>query len=337
MLIRAIRLAETGRRVLLADRARVAGGGWAAPDALGLERVEVGAHVLENRPALMRALTGDLGASLVPDPCICLVAGRRTPMGLTRAAFHLATAVKALARGEADKARRGLRSAWRTAADAGRPYQYPRDGAWGLLATLRARFERLGGVIQHGLEVRGIRVEGAAVVCDTDAGEMRPQLAVIASRAWAPVTIDGRAEPLTVEHLTCWNALLRLEGAGGAPFSYVEILGDPVLKRVRDISGLARPQVGDGERLFIVQYRRDLALDDTSLGRQLAEQLTRVRLLTGPGCLLAVARTDAPLTTLTDATLTRISRRAGGRIEALPTSDLADGFVSAYDRLTPVA
>ena len=135
----------------------------------------------------------------------------------------------------------------------------------------------------------------------------------------------------------CWNAVLRLSGAGGGPFSYVELLGHPVLKRVRDIGAYCRPQLPAGERLLVVQSRRDEALDDDALGRRLAEQLVRVRLLDRPGEIVGVGRTDMPLSTLTDATLDRIARRADGRIETLETSDLAEGFVSAAGRLSPAA
>lgn len=337
MLIRAIRLAEAGRRVVLADRAATPGGGWAAPGLLGLERVEIGAHLLENRPSLVRGLEVDLGVPMQADPCTSLIKGRRAPMALTRAAFHAAIAARALARGEADKARRAMRSAWRTAMDSMHPYKYPQGGASSLLERLGQRFAGAGGVIRHGLEVQEIRVEDGLMTCVTGEGVVTPRLALISSRAWAPVLIDGVAEPVDVEHGMCWNAVLRVAGAGGPTFSYVEILGDPLLKRVRDIGAFARPRAPPGERLLVVQYRQDQGLDDEALGRLLAQRLARVRLLQRPGELLAVARTDAPLSTLTDATLQRIAHSGGGRIETLETSDLAEGFVSAADRLRPLS
>lgn len=336
-LMRAIRLAESGRRVLLADRSATMGGGWMAGSLLGFERVEIGAHLLENRLALMRCLEVDMGVPMKVDPSYSLINGRRAPMGLTRAAFHAAVAARALARREADKARRGLRSAWRTAISSAHLYKYPQEGAWGLLERLGQRFLAAGGIIRHGLDVREIRVENGQVSIMTDAGVMTARLALMSSRAWAPVMIDGEAEPVDVEHGMCWNAVLHIAGCGGPPLSYVEILGDPMLKRVRDIGEFARPAVAPGERLLVVQYRRDQSLDDRALGRRLAEGLAHVRLLERPGVLLAVARTDTPLSTLTDATLQRIAHRTGGRVETLETSDLAEGFVSASDRLQPLS
>lgn len=336
MLMRAIRLAESGRRVLLADRAATPGGGWMTPSLLGFGRVEVGAHLLENRLSLMRGLEVDMGVPMQADPAFSLIRGRRAPMGLTRAAFHAAVAARALARGETDKARRGLRSAWRTAVSSAHPYKYPREGAWALLEVLGQRLGAAGGVVRHGLEVQEIRVENGLASCVTNAGIVTARLVLMSSRAWAPVMIDGVAEPVDVEQGICWNAVLRVAGAGGPLFSYVEILGDPMLKRVRDIGEFARPNVAPGERLLVVQYRQDQALDDRALGRLLSERLAQVRLLERPGDVLAVARTDAPLSTLTDSTLQRIAHRSRGQVETLETSDLAEGFVSAADRLRPL-
>lgn len=333
MLMRAVRLAESGEVVTLLDRAASSGGAWGARELLGCENVEFGAHLLENRDALYATLVDGLGLDLEVDPCISIIRGRRLSMGWTRAAFQIAVGTRALGRGEIDKFKRSWRAAARTALSDTRSYCYPRLGAAAMVQALCRRLRTAGGRIYFGVDVASIAVDSGGVQLATSRGEITASRAIVSSRAFAPISIDGTSQALGVEKGVCRNVVMRLSGGGGKPFSYVEILGDSCLKRIRDLSALVRPKLTPPERIVCLQHRRAMTGDVMADAHTLIRDLVRVGLFDAPPDLIGAVRTDVGLSTLTDAALSRLERRSGGRLETLRTTDLADGFIDWERRL----
>jgi phytoene dehydrogenase-like protein len=68
MLIRAAMLARKGDRVVLLERASLPGGSWRTIEVLGFQNVEVGVHLLENRPNLYGFLAEELQVELRSVP-----------------------------------------------------------------------------------------------------------------------------------------------------------------------------------------------------------------------------------------------------------------------------
>jgi hypothetical protein len=334
MLLRAIRLLEAGAGVTLFDRAAAPGGAWGVRDLLGWRNVEFGAHLLERRPALYALIEGPLGVPMEPDACFTLLGRRRVSMRWARAGFHAAAGGRALLRGEADKAVRLWRTAARTARAGGGPYAYPAGGAAALVSALAARFRASGGEIRFGAQVERLDATSDGVTLRGDFGQACGSGALISSRAFAPVVVCGRSLRLDVETGVCRNLVLHLQDDEAPPLAYVEILGHPRLKRLRELTGLVRPAPVRPDRLICIQHRGPLEGGADAGARRLLQDLAALGLLSGRARLVAAVRTDVPLATLTDATLARIERASGGRIEALPSTDLADGFVDRAGRLS---
>src|SRR5689334_9279330 len=98
MLLEGLALAERGRRVIFVDRASEIGGCWRTPSLLGHSNVEVGVHLIENRPnlnAVMESLLGSQGLTRHP-PDFALVVGRRFPLRPARVVLYGLVGGKAL-------------------------------------------------------------------------------------------------------------------------------------------------------------------------------------------------------------------------------------------------
>lgn len=331
-LLRAVRLAESGHAVTLLDQGDVPGGAWGARDLLGYGNVEFGAHLLENRQGLYRTLRNEFDVPLAYDPCESLVGGCRLPMRWTRSGFHVAVGMRALARGEFDKYARAWQSAARSAIS-GTSYSYPTAGAADLVGALCRRLIAAGGAIRMRAKVEALHIEADAVRVETDSGALRTSRALVASRAFAPVSIGGVNQPLTIERGICRNLVMRLRGGGQRRFSYVEVLGHPRLKRLRDLSPLVTPAVDPQERILCVQHRSTMSDDAIADACTLVADLTQTRLMESLPEVVDAVRTDVTLETLTNATLKRLERASMGRVEGLPTTDIAEGFIDRRDRL----
>lgn len=321
VLLRARALLRPGECGLILDRGFHPGGSWATPPMLGFDAVEPGVHLLENRRALYDALAGR-GIALAPD-ChgFGLVGGRRVSLAQSRVILHGLVAAKSAVTGAVDRARRIGLSAARAVGGLGAPFLYPPNGCRTIVEALRAALPE--AELRLGCGVREIRLgtEGPARVA-TDAGEILAERVLIASRAHAPVFLDGHALPFELERSHVRSRLLRLRRAGTEPFGYVEVIGDPAVKRARDVSAFARPALAAGERLVCVQLRG--ACD----GRETRDALVRIGLLPDSAELLDWAASDIALATLTDRCLAALDRRCAPRLKVVRTTDFADGYVS---------
>ena len=90
MLFEGLVLAEAGAHVVFVDRGDVLGGSWRTPDVLGFADVEVGVHLIENRPhlnQLFHALMG-LEELTIGTPDFALIRGKRIAMRPARVALY---------------------------------------------------------------------------------------------------------------------------------------------------------------------------------------------------------------------------------------------------------
>jgi hypothetical protein len=333
MLMRAVSLAADGRRVLLCDRAALPGGAWTAPSLLGFANVENGVHLLENRPSLLWALEDNLAVAMQAGAGFGLVAGHRLNMAATRVLLQGGAGLKALLRGEADKGRRSFRSALRAAVNLRQDFYYPAEGASAITRALRQRFADEGGQIRFGVEVCAIDVRDGQAWIETSDGWVQAGSALLASRAFAPVSLDGVPQPLSVETGFCHTTVLYVRGEISFEGAYVEILGDQMLKRARDLSQIVRPSPRPGCRVICVQARRPPGVGAREIGENVLERLRRLDLAAADAVVLDAHQVDVAIRTLSDRSLRRLMRRSGGAIEGLRTTDFAEGFVSEFDRL----
>jgi phytoene dehydrogenase-like protein len=150
MLIRAAMLARKGDRVVLLERASLPGGSWRTIEVLGFQNVEVGVHLLENRPNLYGFLAEELQVELRSVPSkenFGIFFGRRIGFALTRVLLHSLVTVKAFGTGRWDKAARIFTSARRGVTYFGTPFCYPSQGCSRMISALISRIESAGGKI----------------------------------------------------------------------------------------------------------------------------------------------------------------------------------------------
>ncbi len=202
-----------------------------------------------------------------------------------------------------------------------------------MVQALCTRLRSAEGQIRFGVTVSSIKADAGGVRLISSSGDHAAERAIVTSRSFAPVSIGGVFQKFDTEGGVCRNVVLHIRGGGGTPFSYVEILGDKHLKRVRDLSALVRPPTSVPERILCVQHRSEMTTDAFADAQVLADNLLRVGLLQTTPEVVNAVRTDVELTTLTDVSLARVQRQSGGRIEVLTTTDFAEGFIDGRTRI----
>lgn len=328
MLMRAAQLAEGGNRVVLLDRSMRLGGGWAVDDVLGFSNVELGVHLLENRPELYSALARAIGVELATDACAIQLVGRLLPMHVGRMAFHAGVGLRSLGRFAPDRARRSFTSAWRATRNLGVDFRYPVGGASCILEALAARLAHAGGEIRLGQDVLSASLDHDGVRCETSGGAYAADGLLVSSRACPRLRILGTDQAPKSEASSVYTTVLRFLAPRGMKCSYVEILGDRALKRVRDLTPLVRPSPHGEERVWCVQCRAQGHADARSNGEEILRHLIRLGLVGEPAVVIAAFKTGVQLVTVTDRALLSMANASRGRLEVLRTTDLADGFVT---------
>lgn len=328
MLMHALAHARSGCRVRILDRAAVVGGSWKTPAMLGFSSVECGVHLLENRPGLYARLEA-MGIDLAVDTDgFLLWKGRRYPLSGSRAFFHAMVAFNALRRGHFDAFRRIGRSAINSARHVRVPLRYPAEGCRQIHRRLSGLLEAEGATLRLGTAIDLIDVDSdGRVRCHTSLGLETADHVLIASRAHAPIRVDGHPLAVAVETGETCSVVLRVRCRRPPGYTYVEILGDALLKRVRDVTRFTQPAVPSGEALLCVQMR-DAGRQylEARSGEELARHLCSLGLLDPADEVVAWERADYRLQTIGNADLQRLSRKTAGRVIAVPTTDFADGF-----------
>lgn len=329
MLIQALRLAETGDEVTIVDRAPVIGGAWSAPPLLGLTSVECGVHLLENRPQFYAALER-LGIELEEDDrCTTLWRGRPLAMAPARVLLHAMVAANALRRGKFDSFRRTAVSAVRSAFQLRTPFRYPSTGCRAIHDTLTRNLAAYGIVPMLNTQINSIDVDDG-VRCSTSGGPILADRIVLGSRAHAPLIINKREMHPPLERNRTATLIILGEDARRIPFTYVELLRHPHLKRVRDVTPFCLPRSGADAFVLAVQLRASGERLLASTGPEvIIDILVGFGLLSDAALLSYSTVCEYACETITDAGLRIIERRARGRVVTVRTTDFADGFCLA--------
>ena len=204
------------------------------------------------------------------------------------------------------------------------PLVYPKGGFGAVLNALNERLVASGAIFSFDTELYRVAINGNAVVVQTDRGEIISRQLVMSSRAHAP--IDG------LEHL--WSDVtpkivssLIMRIAHGEPTfdGYVEIFGDRLLKRVRNVSKFAVPRPHTDTAIVAIQLRARLnQLSDEALSVEVLSRMQRLGLFGSCSVAHEIARQEVTLRTLSGASLANIARRYPRRVSVLHTVDLSD-------------
>lgn len=329
MLSRAADYAHAGARVMLVDRCAYPGGSWTAQRVLGFDNVEIGVHLIENRPEVYDYLTAASGVEMVAD-CESRNAGRLwgipVPFALSRVCLHSLAAAKAVMRGRPESAALMARSAVRSATRLGAPFAYPVKGCGRLVAGMVERVEASGGRLLLGTEVTALTLDAEAgtVTLDLSGGHrLRARRAVISSRANAPVRSPDMPA-LHVDTTVIMNVVLHFAGTWVRPTGYVELIGDPSLKRVRDVGAFAVPALPEGEGLATIQLRGRDPEAARADAADVLSHLMRLRLVAQGARAIGIEWHIAYIATARAADLEHLSQAFGDLLEIIPSTDLAE-------------
>jgi len=141
MLFEGLAFAQNGARVVFVDRATDLGGSWRTPDVLGFSDVEVGVHLIENRPHLNRLFHVLMGADelSIGTPDFAVLKGRRVPMRSARVLLYALVSAKNLLKLKLERVWHSLKNSASALRHISLPLIYPRAGIASFLKRLEER------------------------------------------------------------------------------------------------------------------------------------------------------------------------------------------------------
>lgn len=317
-LLHGLACARAGQSVVFVDRGKTPGGGWHCPPVFEHEAVELGVHLIENRPrlnAVFRALPGIEFAPASQD--FGMLAGRRISMRNARMAMYGALAAKALVKGRWDGARHSARNAFAAVRFRSEGFCYPSGGFSQVLKVIQNLLTSSGGEIRLEHNVKRIVMEDHIRV-ETDRGDVMARRLVMSSRAHAPVM---GAEEHWRGLATFWVGSLLMELDRSPNFGgYVEVLGDRDVKRLRNVSAFLR---GETAPSVVVQVRRphEPVEDNVTLA---LERMKALGLVPEQTHARRVHFDLVAVTTLPDRSMKALAGQFGSRLTMLRTVDLSD-------------
>ena len=337
MLCAAIRLAENGWHVRAIEEKDRPGGAWRTIEAFGFERVEPAVHLLENRPRTYRHLNEDLGVELQAEKrCEGVIRGHRLGFHTTRIACFACVGLKGLLRRDLNRARLGLRSALRSVINVTTPFMYPKNGSGSLLEDLLDRASRLPIEFQFDTTIKNVIVDPADGhwTCRTSRGDEHFDRMVVSSRAHAEISI--RATPLEIpaRRSTVKSLLMLLRVAHPIETGYIEVLGDDIIRRIRNVGRFARPRPDHGTMILCVQLRErhpatEGALSD--LVDRVQARLRRLRVIGSGDKIVDQKMEHFTHETIPDASVRSIGDQTGKIVTGLTTTDFAEDLANLLE------
>lgn len=326
MLFEGLALAETGARVLFVDRALDIGGSWRTPEVLGFRNVEVGVHLIENRPQLNRLFHVLLGAEglTIDTPDFAVIRGKRVSMRIARIGLYTLVTVKNLLKLKWERSCHSLTNAAAATRYVHVPLIYPKAGIGCVLKCLQAQLQATGATFQMGQELLSIEVTSDGIKGRLADRSISANHLIMSSRAHCPIT-GHEPRWQDVNSVRVCSVVLHLKTPPLSFTGYAEIIGDPVLKRVRDVAPFVSPEVAPGEALITVQLRHDPGdLADAPLVDMILSKLQDLNLLEDSASCVALHRDFVRLGTLPNQVLSEIEAEYCDQITVLRTVDLGD-------------
>lgn len=259
VLCHALRYAQSGRRIAIFDKSPVPGGAWHTPPIVGAMAVESGVHLIENRRAVYQALTQLEVSIQVETASFGIFHGHRLPLAFARALSFGGVLAKSALRLDRDGMTCTTPRFLRSIRNIRTPFKYPVLGAGGITESLLEQLAAFGIRPNMATTVQDIQLRSGVRggVCVTSKGTVEFQSACMASRAHAIVHLDGRSLHHSTKKIQTTCLVVRVPARNVRAFDYVEILFDPALRRVRDVSKFVTPPPDCDERVLCFQCRTE--------------------------------------------------------------------------------
>lgn len=319
MLFRALQLAEAGAAVTLVDNASEIGGSWRTRKLFGLEGVEVGCHLVENRPWT----NGALGAltpgesPLVESAVRGLFYGRSLPGRASRFALYCGLLTKCILSGRRDEIFHALKNATWAALSLNVPILYPVKGIAPVIAALAHRLDAAGAVFILNQPIESAHIKQGIATLNLGARTIQTERLVVSSRAFAPIEgleIGERDTTCTLVR----SVVMRLKARSLQFEGYTEVLGDDLVKRARNLTPFYAELKGD--ELVVVQIRPAAPSAEIAA----LDGMKALGLMSPGSQPLATHVSEVLLTTMHDRALNRLQRRFSPVVETIRTVDFSD-------------
>lgn len=322
-LIKGLYLSQAGRQVTFIDSSGVVGGSWKSLSCLGFENVEVGVHLIENRFRVNKWLRDQLGNQILDQGTqtdFGLVNGKRISISATRVLLHSLVTGKAILQGRLGTASRTFVSTSRAVSQFHAPFLYPESGFSLLIQTLVTQLQDYNVNFIFGVKVALASPRADGLLITLDCGEIKANQIEMFSRAHTP--IEGMLElKEQIKTAQIYSLILLLSGPAITFNGYVEIIGDNLIKRIRNVGLFARPMPSGGKSLICVQLRQATNLNQDAA---VFKRLLDIGLINHKVRLLDSFRDTVMLKTLTQAGAHLINNCFSPKINIHESTDFAD-------------
>ncbi|MCK5831589.1 MAG: hypothetical protein KAH20_14945 [Methylococcales bacterium] len=322
-LIEGLRLSEAGRQVTFIDSSEVIGGSWRSLSCFGFENIEVGVHLIENRFLVNQWMQDQLGTQFLDQGNqmdFGLVKGKHLSISTTRILLHSLVTGKALLCGRFGAASRTFLSACRAVTQFNTPFLYPNGGFSLLIQVLVEQLKSHNAAFVFGTNIRLLSPKSNNILLILDRGELEAKQVVMFSRAHAPIDSLLNFNDY-IEVGQNHSIVLLLLGSAITFNGYVEILGDRLLKKVRNIGLFTRPIPKNGHSLICVQTRQNNGFNQDKI---IHKKLIDIGLLDSKTLLLDSFRDTFTLKTLSQSAARMINNRFDPKIVVHESTDFAD-------------
>ena len=342
MLCQAIRLRRHGRRVTVLDSGDQIGGAWATTNLLGYQGVEPAVHLLENRERTHSILQGEFGIPLAPETgSFGIISNRKTSLHVARLLSFGGSSVRALMRRDTPRVFRGARSSMQAVRNWRIPFLYPPRGSRQILDTLREICEATSIDLEFGQKVHRLELDRGRSTVRVIFGEDERifRTAVISSRAHAEIRVDGVEVERDADEALTRSIVLHCEGGGTPDLGYVEVIGDSILRRVRNIGRFTTPSPRKDRTLLCVQIRErnpDLPRSDPDItAENVVRRLIELAIVPGSCRLLAYVTKEYLNSTIPAGRLRRIGSIDRDRLRVVESTDFSEGLAAPLFRSVP--
>jgi hypothetical protein len=322
LLIEALYLAHTGRRVTIAEQSARFGGAWSTRPLWEFESVEIACHYVERGRRGYALLRDGLGIELEPRSVKAVwlnadASPRGKPYLRTFAVWLLRKAlwgrflsddawgvIKSLGRKDPFKFGRAVRRMLVQP-----PYLYPVKGSKALVDALVRLVRSSPIVLMNNARVEEVVLgeNGRPSRCCINGRTCSMNTLVLGQHVYArlPMAEAAATEPEAQYEI---NVLLRVAGAKAVPFDYIEIHRNDLVNRVADVSAFAHPPASAAQRssdlLICCNLTRPGDKESTVVATNLFTHLIEVGLLARGSELLDshVERYPTPLRTAFEST-----------------------------------
>lgn len=217
-----------------------------------------------------------------------------------------------------------------------RPHLYPSNGCSAIVAALDRNVRASGIEILYGHCVDGVELaeEGGWTTCVVGSQRCQTRMLITGQNEIFHISVNGQRLGLQRQVKPFVHVVLRIRGRKSRPFTYIDVAGNRLLKRVVDVTGYSTPDDPTLPSDLILCCQ--ISDNPSQLDRcptAIFDYLKTLNLLNKEAELLDSVVEKYPATTSRlDSEINRLDASLPGSIRIMKTWDLALGIDLYHDR-----